>query len=62
MNANAMQPMNRAMIPTRGRYVKRTSAYAANEPSVTAMSALESPTMTVLMYGRMVSLPSSTRM
>ena len=54
--------MNSPMIPRRGLYRKRTSAYAADEPRTSAMTALEVPTMTVLTYGRRVSLPSSTRM
>ncbi len=62
IKVNPMQPMNSPMIPQRGLYRKRTRAYAADEPRISAMTALESPTMTVLTYGRSVSLPSSTRM
>ena len=62
IKANARQPMNSPMIPKRGLYRKRTRAYAADEPRMSAMTALEVPTMTVFTYGRSVSLPSSTRM
>ena len=49
-------------MPSRGRYWKRTSAYAAVDPSdISASTALTSPTTTVLMYGGSCPLPSSTR-
>ena len=53
-SARAIAKMNRPMMPSRGRYWKRTSAYAAVDPSISASTALTSPTTTVLMYGRTV--------
>ena len=62
IKANARQPMNSPMIPKRGLYGSARGRRPPNEPRMSAMTALEVPTMTVFTYGRRVSLPSSTRM
>ena len=61
-NAIAPLRMNSPISATLGRYVNRTSAYAVTEPRISAITELDSPTITVFTYGRSVSLPSSTRM
>ena len=47
VTANEPQRMKTATIPILGRYLKRSSAYAANEPMKRARSELTSPTTTV---------------
>jgi hypothetical protein len=57
------QPRGTKIRPRRGRYWKRVKAYAAAVPSSRANTALVVATMTVLMYGRIVSRlksPTST--
>ena len=41
--ANAMHPMNSPMIPSAGGSVKRTRAYAAVEPRISAMTRAREP-------------------